>query len=180
MPIQSLLYYIRHTNSKNITLLPHPLTLFNSSMVLQQLFCILRLFVESVDDVGHDVAGQGVAVCFGAALRVDDLRDIAELIEDIESVEGEGEARLGEGLAQACVPHEVVSVGGAVGIAAARVHGEVGAELECCGQLHERSKAVVEVIEGERLEIVLAGGGMPYADVAFGTDRVLAEFIVEP
>ena len=83
---------------------------------------LLRLFVESVDDVGHDVAGQGVAVCFGATLRVDDLRDVAKLIEDIESVESEGDARLGEGLAESCVPHEVVGVGTACGISAMAVH----------------------------------------------------------
>ena len=110
------------------------------------LFCILWPFIEAVNEVRHYIAGQGVAVCFGAALRVDDLRDIAKLIENIESVEGEGDARLGEGLAQACVPHEVVGVGGAVGIAAARVHGKVGAELERCGQIDERGEAVVEVI----------------------------------
>ena len=114
---------------------------------------LLRLLVESVDDVGHDVAGQGVAVCFGAALRVDDLRDIAKLIEDVKAVEGEGEARLGEGLAQACVPHEVVGVGGAAGISAARVHGEVGGELEAEGQVHERGEAVVEVVEREGFKI---------------------------
>ena len=72
--------------------------------------------------MGHDVAGQRVAVCFGAALRVDDLRDVAKLIEDVKSVEGEGDARLGEGLAQACVPHEVVGVGTA--------GGEVGAAIQ--------------------------------------------------
>ena len=127
----------------------------------------------------HDVAGKGVAVCLGAALRVDDLRDIAELIEDVKAVKGEGEARLGEGLAQAYVPHEVVGVGGVAGIASARIHREVSAELERCGQIDERGEPVVEVIEGERLEVFAAGGGMPYADVAFGTDRVLAEFIVE-
>ena len=68
----------------------------------------------------HHVAGQRVAVDLSAALRVDDLRDVAKLIEDIESVEGEGEASLGEGLAQAYVPHEVVGVrtaGGEVGAA---------------------------------------------------------------
>ena len=94
---------------------------------------LFLFFIESVDDVGHDVAGQGVAICFGAALRVDDLRDIAKLIEDIESVEGEGEARLGEGLAQAGVPHEVVGVRTAGGVSAMAVHGEVGGYFKIAG-----------------------------------------------
>ena len=103
--------------------------------------------------MGHDVAGKGVAVCLGAALRIDNLRDIAKLIEDVKAVEGEGEARLGEGLAQACVPHEVVGVGTACGISAAAVHGEVGGELEAEGQVHERGEAVVEVVEREGFKI---------------------------
>ena len=81
VPIQSLLYYIRHTNSKNITLLPHPLTLFNNSMVLQQLFCILRLLVESVDDVGHGVLRSDVAPGLGAALSVDGAAHIAQVAQ---------------------------------------------------------------------------------------------------
>ena len=60
------------------------------------LFCflllILRSFVEAVDDVRHDVAGKGVAVGFGAALGVENLGDVAEVAEDVEGIEGEGEA----------------------------------------------------------------------------------------
>ena len=117
------------------------------------LFCILWPFIEAVDEVRHDVAGKGVAVCLGAALGVEDLGDVAEVAEDVEGIEGEGEAGLGEGLAEAGVPYEVVGVGGAAGVSAAAVHGEVGGELEAEGQVHERGDAVVEVVEREGFKI---------------------------
>ena len=145
MPIQSLLYYIRHTNSKNITLLPYPLTLFNSSMVLQQLFCIIRLLIEAVEDVEHGVLGSDVAPGFGAALGVDGAADVAELTEEVEGIEHDGEAGLGEGAREAGVPHQLVGVHGVVVVAAARVHGHVGGELEAEGYLEDTAEAVVEV-----------------------------------
>ena len=40
----------------------------------------------------HHVAGQRVAVCLGAALRVEHLRDVAQVAEDVESVEGKSAA----------------------------------------------------------------------------------------
>ena len=129
--------------------------------------------------MGHDVAGQGVAVGLGAALRIDDLRDVAKLIEDIESVEGEGEARLGEGLAQAGVPHEVIGVRTAGGVSAMAVHGEIGGYFKVAGQLDCGGQSVVEVTEGKGIEAFTRGGDMADADVTLGTDSVLAEFVVE-
>ena len=143
------------------------------------LFCILRLFVESVDDVGHDVAGQRVAIGLGAALRVEDLGDVAEVAEDVEGIEGEGEAGLGEGLAEAGVPYEVVGIGRAAGISAARVHGEVGGYFKVAGQLDCGGQSVVEVTEGKGIEAFTRGGDMADAEVTLGTDRVLAELVVE-
>ena len=81
----------------------------------------------------HHVAGQRVAVCLGASLRVEHLRDVAQVAEDVESVEGKGEAELGYGLADACVPHEVVGVGACVGVASVAVEGEVADELHVPG-----------------------------------------------
>ena len=55
----------------------------------------------------HHVAGQRVAVCLGAALRVEHLRDVAQVVEDVESVEGKSAAIAGGSLfsvSQNCFP----------------------------------------------------------------------------
>ena len=127
----------------------------------------------------HGVLGSDVAPGFGAALGVDGAADVAEVAQQVEGVEHHREARLGKVTREAGVPHQLVGVHGVIGVAAARVHRHVGGELECCGQLHERSEAVVEIIEGERLEVMAAGRGVSYADVALGADGVFAELIVE-
>ena len=129
--------------------------------------------------MGHDVAGQGVAVCFGATLRVDDLRDVAELIENVEAVEHKDKSVLGQALCDAGVPHKVIGVRTAGGVSAMAVHGEVGGYFKIAGQLDCGGQSVVEVTEGKGIEAFTRGGDMAYADVAFGSDGVLAEFVVE-
>jgi len=83
--------------------------------------------------VGHDVAGQGVAVGLGAALGVEDLGDIAELIEDVKAVKHKDKSVLGHALCDAGVPHEVVGVRTAGGVSAMAVHGEVGGYFKIAG-----------------------------------------------
>ena len=128
--------------------------------------------------MGHDVAGKGVAVCLGAALRVEDLGDIAEVAEDVEGIEGEGEACLGEGLADARVPYEVVGVGRAAGISAAAVHRQVGGELHPEGQVHERGDAVVEVINVDCRKVLTIGGAAAIADVTFCSELDILVYLV--
>ena len=84
----------------------------------------------------HGVLGSDVAPGFGAALGVDGAA---------EGIEHDGEADLGEGAREAGVPHEFVGVHGVVVVAAARVHGHVGGELEAEGYLEDTAEAVVEV-----------------------------------
>ena len=136
------------------------------SLILCFVPFLLRLFVESVEYVCHDIAVEGVAVGLGAALGIEVLGETAELAEDVEAVDGEGEAGLEESLAESCVPYEVVSVGGTAGISAAGVHGEVGGELHLPGQRKCRVKAIVEIVEVYIVEVFTPGGATPISYMA--------------
>jgi len=78
----------------------------------------------------HGVAGQDVSVGLGAALGVDNARDIVELAEEVETVKHPCEAAFEHGVRQAGVPDEVVGVHAAALVAATAEHGEVGGQLE--------------------------------------------------
>ena len=120
------------------------------------LFCILGLFVEAVEDVEHCVLRGDIAPCFGAALSVDGAAHVAELSEEVEGIEHDGETDLGEGAREAGVPHEFVGVHGVVVVAAARVHGHVGGELETERNLEHSAEAIVEVGDVDGAEVLAA------------------------
>lgn len=48
---------------------------------------LLWTFGQPVDDVRHDVAGQGVAIYLGAALGVQGVCGVAQITEYVEAVE---------------------------------------------------------------------------------------------
>ena len=93
----------------------------------------------------HGVLGSDVAPGLGATLGVDGAADVAELAEEVEGIEHDGEACLGEGARETGIPHQFVGVHRVVVVAAARVHGHVGGELEAEGYLEDTAEAVVEV-----------------------------------
>ena len=93
----------------------------------------------------HGVLGSDVAPCLCAALGVDGAAHVAELTEEVEGVEHDGEASLGKVTREACVPHQLVGVHGVVVVAAARIHGHVGGELETERNLEHSAHAVVKV-----------------------------------
>lgn len=104
------------------------------------------LNVEAVDDVEEGVAGQCVVAGFGAALGVDFVGYVAELAEYVESVENEGEFAFENAFADAGVPDQMIVVEATVGIAAAAVHGNVGADAPVVGQVGgAEGQAIVEV-----------------------------------
>ena len=106
---------------------------------------VLGSFIEAVEDVEHGVLGSDVAPGLGATLGVDGAADVAELAEEVEGIEHDGEAGLGEGARETGIPHEFVGVHGVVVVSAARIHGHVGRELEAEGYLEDTAEAVVEV-----------------------------------
>ena len=104
----------------------------------------------------HGVLGSDVAPGLGAALSVDGATDVAELTEEVEGIEHDGEAGLGEGAREAGVPHQFVGIHGVVVVAAARIHGHVGRELEAEGYLEDTAEAVVEVGDVDGTEVLAA------------------------
>ncbi len=70
----------------------------------------------------HDVVRQGAVPCLGAALSVDAVLRVAELVEEVEGFDAGDELALEEGLADGGVQHEVVGVEFAAAVAATGVH----------------------------------------------------------
>ena len=58
----------------------------------------------------HDVVRQGAVPCFGAALGIDGVLCVAELVKDVEGFNAGDELALEERLADGGVQHEVVGV----------------------------------------------------------------------
>ena len=74
----------------------------------------------------HDVVRQGAVPRFGAALGVDAVLGVAELMQQVEGFDAGDEFAFEEGLADGGVEHEVVGVEFAAAIAATGVHVAVG------------------------------------------------------
>ena len=70
----------------------------------------------------HDVMRQGAIPCFGAALCVDGVLCVAELVQDVECFDAGDELALEERLADGGVQHEVVGVQFAAAIAASAIY----------------------------------------------------------
>ena len=58
----------------------------------------LRFFVETIYYVCHDITWQGVVVGLCTSLRIYDLTDVAQVVENVEAIDGNGDACLGESL----------------------------------------------------------------------------------
>ena len=74
----------------------------------------------------HDVVRQGAVPRFGAALGVDGVLGVAELVEQVEGFDAGDELALEERLADGGVQHEVVGVEVRAAVAATAVHVAVG------------------------------------------------------
>ena len=74
----------------------------------------------------HNVVRQGAVPCLGAALGIDGVLRVAELVQQVEGFDAGDELALEEGLADGGVQHEVVVVEFAAAIAATGVHIAVG------------------------------------------------------
>ena len=74
----------------------------------------------------HDVVRQGAVPRFGAALGVDGVLGVAELVEQVEGFDAGDELALEERLADGGVQHEVVGVQFAAAVAATAIHIAVG------------------------------------------------------
>ena len=93
------------------------------------LILFLGLFVESVNDVEHGVAGHHVVAGLGAALGVDRAVHVREVAQEVETVDEAGEAAAEEGAAQTGVPDEVVGIHRRRFVTTTAVHRQVGGEL---------------------------------------------------
>ena len=74
----------------------------------------------------HDVVREGAVPGLGAALGVDGVLGVAELVEQVEGFDAGDELALEEGLADGGIQHEVVGVEFAAAVAATGVHVAVG------------------------------------------------------
>ena len=107
------------------------------------------------------------------------MRYVAEVAQDVESVDGESDACLGEAFGETGVPHEVVGVGAWGVVSPVAVHGEVCGEFYGEGELQYGCHSVVEVPEGIGAEIFASGGDAIDDQRAHRSYGVLAEFVFE-
>ena len=128
------------------------------------------MLVQSVDNVQQSVAGRDIAPRLDAALGVDCSVDVGEVAEKVEAVEHADEIAVKETFGEAGIPDEFVGVHCIVGVATARVHGEVGGELEAPRQFDLSGETVVEVEDVDGLEVSAVAGGVLVVDVADALD----------
>ncbi len=140
---------------------------------------VLGFLVEAIEHVRHDIARQGIEVGLSAPLRVDELTLVAQVAENVEAVEHQCNASLGERLVKAGVPHQVVGVGAGGGVAAVAVDGEVGGDLYVQRQLEESGQPIVEVTEGVGVEVLASGADVTDADIAFYAKGVFAQLVLQ-
>ena len=79
-----------------------------------------------IHKVSHDVVRQGAVPRFGAALGVDGVLGVAELMQQVEGFDAGDEFAFEERLADGGVQYEVVGVQFAAAIASTGVHVTVG------------------------------------------------------
>ena len=103
----------------------------------------------------HDVVRKGAVPCFGAALGVDGVLGVAELVQQVEGFDASDELALEERLTDGGVQHEVVGVQFAAAVAATAVHVAVGRERGVdARQGVAGGEAVLEVGGVERFEVI--------------------------
>ena len=131
--------------------------------------------------MGHDVAGDDVVPGFGAALRVERTAHVAQVAEDVEGVDHEGEITLKDALGKAGVPDELVGVHAALFVAASAVEGQVGAQLDAAGYGDAGREAVVEVdgVDGGESLAAAAGVGPVGAHFEPGAPLLVGEVELE-
>ena len=79
-----------------------------------------------IHQMHHDVVRQGAVPRLSAALGIDGVLRVAELVEQVEGFDAGDELALEEGLADGGVQHEVVGVEFAAAVATTGVHVAVG------------------------------------------------------
>ena len=125
------------------------------------------------------VAGQGVGVGLGAALRVDGAGDIAELAEEVVAVEHDDEAAFEEGTRETAIPHPFVGVHRRVYVATARVEGHVGAQLQLPGQGKEGGERGLGARHVEVFEVWSAAVQPLPRRLGFQPEAMLGQFVVQ-
>lgn len=137
---------------------------------------LLRLLVQSPDEVEEGIGGDDVVEGFGAALGVDGVADVGEVAEDVETVELKEQVAVHEAFGEAGIPHEFVGVHRSVVVSSARIHGQVRGELEVPGQFHLGGEAIVEVEDVEIREVHALAGGVLIVEVALGRELHLVSW----
>ena len=89
-------------------------------------FALAVLSAPVIYQMQHDVVRQGAVPRFSAALGVDAVLGVAELVQQVEGFDAGDELALEERLADGGVQHKVVGVQFAAAVAATRVHIAVG------------------------------------------------------
>ncbi len=116
------------------------------------MFFLLGNVIEAPLEVEHEVARQHGAYGLGACLCVHCVADVAEIVEHVIAVEHQQQLTFKRRVCESCVPDEVVGVQSRIGVAASVEHGEIGRNLEVCGQIIEQGNASAErpcVLVGE-------------------------------
>lgn len=106
-----------------------------------------------INGVEHEIGRNNVGVDFGASLAVECARDVAQVVENVEAIEREGEMSVKDGALDVGIPHKVVSVEVAIAVAASGKDGEVGVEAELCRQWDACGDTIMIVPSGESNEV---------------------------
>lgn len=105
------------------------------------------------------VGGDDVVEGLGTTLGIDGLGDVGELTEHVETIELKKQIAVHEPLGEASVPDKIVGIHRLVTVASARVHGQVGSNLEIPRQFNLCGQAIVEVEDIDCGKIRPVAGG---------------------
>ena len=114
------------------------------------------------EGVGRDEVIEGL----GTSLSIDGLLDIGELTEHIEAIELKEQIAVHEPFGEASVPDKIVGIHCIVAIASARVHGQVGSNLEIPRQFNLCGQTIVEVEDIDCGKVRPVAGGALVVKVA--------------
>ena len=108
-------------------------------------FVLLRLGIQTIDEMAEDIPRDDIAVYLRATLFVEGALHVRETAEKIEAINHTGETAMAESLRQARVPYQFIGIHLMVRIAAAAVHRQVGKDLEIEREFKLSCQSVIEV-----------------------------------
>ena len=117
--------------------------------IISLLTFFLRNYIETPNGMEHGIAGLGVDPSLGASLCVDHVLHIANLSEDVNAVQLEGEAAFQEGFGERTVPYDMGGIERTVAVAPAAIERGIGTELPVFGKVEQEVGSGCDVKGGD-------------------------------